>query len=93
MNGTATKLANRQIRRAFGEEALQTINQQGETLQSIVLPRLMTAGKSLQKFDERIGALEDARTRQHEEVAFLSKEQADFRCMSRWQRIRWVLGW
>lgn len=58
MNGTTTRATNRQIRRAFGEEAVQTINQQGETLQSIVVPRLMTAGKTLGEHANRLDALE-----------------------------------
>ncbi len=79
MSATEVKATNRQIRRAFGVEAIETINRQGEMMEQIVIPRLMTASKSLDAFDRRIGALEIAR--------------ADFAKMTCWQRLRWVCGW
>lgn len=93
MNATATRIANRQIRRAFGEEALNTINEQGETLTNIVLPRLMTLGKTAGEVDTRLGALEQARSTQHNQVQQLEQHVLHWLTMTRWQRLKWVLGW
>lgn len=85
MNGRAAKASNRQIRRAFGEQALDTLNQQGETLQSVVVPRLMTLGKDMTTVSRRLDALE---TRSAGYGAF----QQHWGSLTRWQRLRWLVG-
>lgn len=93
MNGTATRARNREIRRAFGVEAIDTINQQGETLTSVVIPRLMTLGKTADEFDRRIQALEVMSPAQTNAIKGLDRDLSAFQGMSRWRRVKWVLGW
>jgi hypothetical protein len=78
MSERAARATRRTIRKAFGGEALDVIDTQGAALQQTVLPAL----KNHQLAIDTIGARLDT----------VSGLFHDFRTMTRWQRLRWVLG-
>lgn len=69
MNGTVAKATARDIRRAFGDDVLKTIEAQGDVLQSVVLPRLMVCGQTFETMDRRLEALETTQARHAAVVA------------------------
>lgn len=77
MSASTAKAARRDIRRAFGEEALDTINQHGEVLQSVVVPRLMTLANEFSMLSHRVS----------QQVTL----PAGWPTMTRTQRLRWLL--
>ena len=84
MSERAAKATSRQIRRAFGYEALHTIEQQGECLQSVVLPRLATLAKGHTGTHTRMDTLESR-------VDGLAGVWRDARQWTFRQRLRWLL--
>ncbi len=92
MNASASKATNRQIRRAFGEDAVETINQQGETLQSVVIPRLMTLGQTAETVDRRLGSLEQRAGEASASLLALQADLAAIRSQSFTARLRWLVG-
>lgn len=92
MSARTAKATNRQIRRAFGEDAVETINRQGETLQSVILPRLMTLGQTAETVDRRLVALEHRATEATLATAAIRTELETFQAQSVVARLRWLVG-
>lgn len=84
-NATASRASARQIRKAFGPDALATIDAQGETLQSVVIPRLMTIGQEFGRYATRV----DEIGVDVEEVAAMVDRH--LRGLTFWQRVRWLV--
>lgn len=88
MSATSARASRRDLRRAFGESAVQTINNQADVIQSVLLPRVMTLGQTAAAVDHRLGALETTASETTTRVAALEA----FRQLPFLARLRWLVG-
>lgn len=84
MSATAVKASRREIRRAFGDGALETLNRQGQSL-AMLIDIADQHGKAYQ-------ASAALAADQALKIDALTADLHRFRTMPFWARVRWMMG-